>query len=83
MFKEIWTAVVDEELFGRREPFNTADPFAVEVVKNSTTIGHVPRGILSVCSLFLRKNGTIVCKVTGSRRYPRDLPQGGSKLRVL
>ena len=77
MFKEIWTAVVDEELICRREPFNTADPFAVAVVKNSTAVGHVPRKISSVCSLFLRKNGTIVCKVTGSRRYSRDLPQGG------
>ena len=33
--KEICTAVVDETLICRREPFNTADPFAVTVVKNS------------------------------------------------
>ena len=66
-----------EELICRKKPFNTTDPFAVAVVKNSTAVGHVPRKILSVCSLFLRKNGTIVCKVTGSRCYSRDLPQGG------
>ena len=49
-------------------------------MKNSTAVGHVPRKISSVCSLFLRKNGTLVCKVTGSRRYSRDMPQGGLEI---
>ena len=30
-----------------------------------------------MCSLFLRKGGTISCKITGSRRYSSDLIQGG------
>ena len=42
-FKEICTAVVNEDLICLREPFNTAD----------TAVGHVPRKILSVCSFFL------------------------------
>ena len=51
--KEIYSAIVDEELICRREHFNTADPFAVAVVKDSTAVGHAPRKISSVCSLFL------------------------------
>lgn len=80
VYNNIWTAVVDEELICRREQFNSADPFAVAVVKEGTTVGHIPRKILSLCSLVLRKNGTIVCTVTGSRRYSGDLPQGGLKV---
>ena len=37
---------------------------------------HVPRKISAICSLFLHRNGTIHCKVTGSRRYSRDIAQG-------
>ena len=34
-----------------------------------------PWQISSICSPFLRENGAIVCKVTGSRRNSEDLPQ--------
>ena len=40
-----------------------------------TTIGHVPRKILAICS-FLRNNSVILYRVTGSRRYLEDLPWG-------
>ena len=35
---------------------------------------------VEVCSLFLRRGGSIHCKVTGSRRYSSDLPQGGLEI---
>ena len=35
--------------------------------------GHLPRKMSKVCSLFLRRGGSIRCKVTGSRRYSSDL----------
>ena len=38
----------------QRENGNPADPFAVAVVKNGVTVGHIPWKISSVCSLFLR-----------------------------
>ena len=80
VYRDVWSAVVDEELACKREPFNASDPFAVAVVKGDTTIGHVPRKISAICSLFLRRNGTIRCKVTGARRYSADLPQGGLEI---
>ena len=30
--------------------------------------------------LFLRREGTIICEVTGTRRYSVDLPQGGLEI---
>lgn len=80
VYKNIWTAVLGEELFCNRERFNSADPFAVSVVKASTIVGHVPRRISPVCSLFLRRNGTIRCRVNGSRHHSLDLPQGGLEI---
>ena len=32
-----------------------------------TIVGHIPRTISAVCSLFYHRGGTIVCEVTGSR----------------
>ena len=67
VYRDVWSAVVDEELACKREPFNASDPFAVSVVKGETTLDHVPKKISTICSLFLRRNGTIRCKVTGAR----------------
>ena len=44
-------------------------------------VGHLPEKISSTCSLFIRKGGTIDCKVTDlNRKYSRDLPQGGLEI---
>ena len=77
VYKDIWTAVDGEEFRCRQEGRNQFDPFAVAVMRGGTVIGHVPRKILSVCSLFLRRGGSITCHVTSGRRYSGDLVQGG------
>ena len=79
-YKDIWVAVVDEELSCRREPTNREDGFAVVVVKDSNVVGHILKKISSICSLFLRQSGSIICCVTGSRQYSSDLPQGGLEI---
>ena len=44
-------------------------------------MGHVPRKISSTCSLFLRHEGIITCKITDPKiRYSRDLEQGGLEI---
>ena len=53
------------------------DPYALAVVNRGVIVGHVPRAISSVCYLFLGRNSTIQCQVTGTRQYSVDLPQGG------
>ena len=49
-----------------REPGNTTNPCAVAVMEGNMVVGYVPRIIYFACSLFLRKQGTISCTITGS-----------------
>ena len=84
-YKDIWDADIDGlELPCKREPGNPHDPSAVAVVKQSSgtsvVVGHVPRLIPMVCSIFIRRGGCIMCVVTGSRQYSADLPQGGLEI---
>lgn len=77
MYKDVWEAAVGEVLICEREPDNDSDRYAVAVKKEGTIVGHLPQRMPRVCSLFLRRGGTIACKITGHRRYSADLPQGG------
>jgi hypothetical protein len=64
--------------FGNRE-----DPYTVAIHKTGSTVGHVPRNISCLCTLFLRHGRTISCSVTGQRKRSEDLPQGGLKVPCL
>ncbi len=48
--------------------------------KRGVIVGHMPRAISSVCYVFLRKNGELMCEVTGTRNKSADLPQGGLEI---
>ena len=63
-----------------REPKNAIDRYDVSVLQNGTVVGHLPKRISRVCSLFIRRGGEIMCEITGRRRYSRDLVQGGLEL---
>ena len=80
VYRDIWVAAVGEELSCGRKTDNHWDPFAVAVARSGITVGHVPRKISSIWSMFLRRSGVIGCRVTGARRYSEDLPQGGLEL---
>lgn len=82
-YREIWEAEVGEQLECRRENSNPHDIFAVAVLKSRVVVGHVPKKISSVCSLFLRHGGVIRCRVTGNRCYSADLVQGGLEIPCL
>ena len=77
VYKDVWTPVVDKELNCRREEGNISDQYAVATVKSGNIVGHMPYRISAACNLFIQKQGNILCKVTGPRRYSGDLPQGG------
>ena len=83
VYQDIWDASVSEELPCQREPGNSHDPFAVAIVRAGVTVGHVPRKLSSTCSLFIRRGGSIRCRVTGSRHFSEDLPQGGLEIPCL
>ena len=64
IYKTIWMPQLDETLSCEAEPGNIHNPYAVAVKRTSdnTIVGHVPRKVSAVCSLFLRR-GTMVCVV--------------------
>ena len=77
VYRYICSSVLDIELPCQRETGNISDPFAVSMLKDGVIVGHVPRKISSICSLFLLRNGSIICLVSGHRRFSEYLPQGG------
>ena len=80
IYKEEWEAAVGEELKCEREKNNAKDSYAVVVVSENVTVGHLPRIISRFSALFLKRQGKISCKVLGRRRYSVDLPQGGLEI---
>ena len=77
VYRAVWEAAVGQVLPCQRERGNAHDPYAVAVLNRGVIVGHLPRAISSVCYLFLGREGTIQCQVTGTRQYSVDLPQGG------
>ena len=81
-YKSIWeNPSEDDELICEREVGNPRDTHAVAIKKSIAgeccTVGHIPRKISSICSIFIRRGGAIYCIASGHRRYSSDLPQGG------
>ena len=74
MYKDVWNSAEDigQELTCKREPGNRSDTHAVAVTKADIIIGHVPRIISPICSIFIRRGGTIKCLITDARRYSYD-----------
>ena len=79
-YQDVWDPVIGEQLECVQEPANLHDRYAVAVLKEETVVGHVPRKISIVCCLFLRRGGTIVSTITGTRHYSHDLAQGGMEV---
>ena len=60
VYQAVWNAQIGEELSCVTERENVRDPFAVAVKKSNLTVGHIPKKISALCSLFLPiKNRTI------------------------
>ena len=77
VYQDVWDAAIGEILTCEREPSNSQVRYAVAVKKEGSIVGHLPKNVSRVCSLFLRRGGTIECTITGTRRYSADLVQGG------
>ena len=51
---------------------------------NNVVVEQVPRKVSPICSIFVRRGGTIQGTVNGSRQNSAELPQGGMViLRIL
>ena len=74
VYSDIWEASVGKELPCQHKHENGADAFSVTIKRSGVIVGHIPRNISLVCSLFLRRNGVMKIEMTGGRRYSADLP---------
>ena len=74
----MWTPVIGEKLKCEREIGNGVDRGVFTT--SATLVGHLPKKISLICSIFLRSGGTITCEVSGGRRYSSDLVQGGLEM---
>jgi len=84
-YKLIWNdPIIGKELRCQCELGNSHDPYAVAVQKriggSNRIVGHVPRTISTICSLFIRRGGLLNCVVSGLRRCSSDLFQGGLEI---
>ncbi len=79
-YKEVWDPSVGDRLRCDRELGNSKDRYSVTVLDGENIVGHLPKQISRLCSLFLRQDGLIECVVTSRRRYSSDLPQGGLEI---
>ena len=59
IYKAVWTPYIGETMPCSRELTNGHDPFAVKVSQlhgeEERIVGHLPRKISSICSIFLRR----------------------------
>lgn len=74
---------VGETLDCSREPTNIVDRYSVSVLRGDVVGGYLPKKVSKLCSLFLRRGGSISCDVTGRRRHSSDLIQGGLEIPCL
>ena len=74
----VWeNPVLAEELRCTREIGNPRDLTAVVIQKQISgkmdIVGHVPKRISALSSVFIRRGGVIKCVVSGPQRYSADL----------
>ena len=77
VYKDLY-ATPGETLTCIRERGNRNDVFAVAVQSDDNIVGHIPRHVSCICTLFICRGGVLNYLITGSRWYSRDLPQGAS-----
>ena len=73
--EDVWEPTIREVLLWERDVGNRHDTFVVAIKRNDSfeVVGHVPS---SICLIFIRRGGEIDYRITGTRRYSADLPQG-------
>ena len=59
---------------------STTHTQSVATLSDGRVVGHMPRKISPVCSIFIRRGGSITCTVSDRRRYSADLEQGGLEI---
>jgi len=53
IYQDIWVPTIDEELSCEREIGNSHDTFAVATRNEIGMVGHIPRFMSHICSVFI------------------------------
>ena len=71
IYQQLWEAAIGEELECQHERGKAADAYAIaiSVIREGTVIGYLLKKISCVCTLFIRRGGAILCRVTGSVNF--------------
>ena len=59
VYQDRWVPIIGERLECTRQPENPRDRYAIAVCKGAEIVGHVPRYISTLCSLFIRRGGIL------------------------
>ena len=83
VYESNWDAKIGSKLkpsHKKRPSALVEDKYAMVLKFYDTTVGHVPKFLSKITYFFLKLGGDLVVKITGQRRYSRDLDQGGMEL---
>ena len=72
VYKDVWTPFHGEKLSWESQPDNFFDKYAVKVVKNTETVGHVPTAISLYMTYILANGGKVTVEVIGSWQNQRE-----------
>ena len=71
VYKDVWTPFHGKKLSCESQRDNFSDKYAAKVVKNTETVGHVPRAISPYITYILANGGKVTVEVIGSRQNRR------------
>jgi len=74
--KDVWKPAIGEKLHAEEKLDNAVDKFAVKVVKNNKTVGHLPCEYLRILWYFIAHGRKKCVEVTGCRRHCKQLCRG-------
>ncbi|KXJ21091.1 hypothetical protein AC249_AIPGENE27769 [Exaiptasia diaphana] len=76
VYKYVWTPSIGSKLSALRESDNKFDRFAVKIVLNAETVGHLPREYSRIAWYFIARGGVITVEVKGQRRRSKGTVGG-------
>ena len=80
IYKDIGEPSVGEKLIAHREFGNQFDKFAIKVLNDEQTVGHLPREYSRVAWYFLARGVSITLEVTGRRLHCKQLWGNGNSM---
>ena len=84
IFKRLWDAPIGSILSAKHEDDPQSlvpDKYAIALANSdSVTVGDLSKFVSKLAHFFVKHDGEIRCKITGSKRYSSDLELGGLEI---